>query len=72
MLTIFFYKLKSGATYTRISIIFDINEKTCSLAFANTIDPVFQMAKKFLWWLSKSEVKNTLPESFKVHFPETR
>ena len=71
-LTIFFYKLKSGSRYTTISVVFDISERTCAKVFENVIDVVFQFAKNKVWWFSKEEVKATMPDSFKVHFPEVR
>ena len=71
-LAIFFHKLKSGSRYTTISVVFDISERTCANVFANVIDVVFRFSKKGLWWFSKEEVKATMPDSFKVHFPEAR
>ena len=71
-LAIFFHKLKSGSRYTEISVTFDINERTCSKVFSQVMEAVFKFAKNSIWWPSKAEIEATLPDSFKIHFPNTR
>ena len=71
-LVIFYHKLKSGTTFTSISVIFDVCEKTVSKVFIELVHVIHDFCKKMVFWLSKQEIMATMPESFKIHYPNTR
>ena len=63
---LFFHKLKSGCTLNTIATIFDVSVTTVSNIFGKIVDVIFDYCAKNLWWLSKKEIQETMPDSFKV------
>jgi hypothetical protein len=71
-LVLFFIKLKLNERYTVMSVYFDISEKTVSKVFHSVLEAMYELASKKVWWHSRDEVKAVMPESFKLHYPDTR
>ena len=71
-LLIYFFKLKSNQSFVSIGLIFDVNQKTVSEIFKYILEAHHNKIKGYMWWLTKEEVTRTMPESFKLHYPDTR
>jgi hypothetical protein len=69
---LYFMKLKTNLTYVAIGVIFDISPPTVSKIFTNILDAHYAVACQLMWWHSRAEVQATMPESFKLHYPNTR
>lgn len=69
---LFWKKLKQNVSFISLAADFDINERSASKIFQNVLTLQFEHAKKGIWWLSRTEIDATMPESFKAHYPKTR
>ncbi|XP_046623802.1 uncharacterized protein LOC124306811 [Neodiprion virginianus] len=65
-------KLKTGLTFTAMSVLFDIHRTTVYRIFINNLQQMNIIIKNFIFWPSKVAVQTTLPEAFKIHYPNTR
>ncbi|XP_044585989.1 uncharacterized protein LOC123266026 [Cotesia glomerata] len=65
-------KLKTGLTSTAISVLFNIHRTTVSKIFVKNLQQLNILLKNFIFWPSKAAVQATSPESFKLHYPDTR
>jgi hypothetical protein len=71
-LVLYFMKLKSAATFRNIASIFGIHYITASKIFTAVLKAHYEVAKDSIWWLTREEVQETMPDSFKLHYPDTR
>jgi hypothetical protein len=71
-LVLYFMKLKTRLSFVALGVIFGIHQRTASKIFSSILNAHFDVAKKHVWWLTKHEVQETMPDSFKLHYPETR
>jgi hypothetical protein len=71
-LVLFFSKLKLNKKFTVMSVDFGISDKTVSKVFHSVLEAMYELSCKKLWWHSRDEVKAMMPESFKLHYPDTR
>ena len=71
-LVLFIFKLKSSLTLSAISVIFDVHERTISRVFSYLVDIIYDYCQECVVWLSKAQIKATMPPSFKLHAPHTR
>ena len=69
---LYYHKLKSNSTNTSLAITFGVDENTVSSIFEHMVEIMFDHSRQYLWWLSKREVQETMPKSFKQKFPNTR
>jgi hypothetical protein len=65
-------KLKTRLSFVALGVIFGIHQRTASKIFSSILNAHFDVAKKHVWWLTKHEVQETMPDSFKLHYPKTR
>lgn len=65
-------KLKTGLTFTALSVMFSIHRTTAQRIFIDILQQLNILLKKFIFWPSKNSVRATLPEAFEKNYPETR
>ena len=68
----FFMKLKFNLPFTFLGHIFNVHRTTIAEAFVTVLEAYYDFSKDRIWWLSKEEVKATMPMCFKKHYPNTR
>ena len=71
-LCLFYFKVKINATNGICATVFGVEEQLISMIFKHMVDILFEHARQRLWWLSRAEVKRTMPKSFRKHFPDIR
>ena len=71
-LAVFLVKLKMGCTFEQIGVMFDLYDHTVSKVFRHMLKETHSIAKRFVWWYSREEVDEFMPESFKKYYPKTR
>ena len=71
-LCLFYFKVKTNLTNGPLATVFVVEEQLVSTIFKHMVDILFEFSKDHLYWLSKSEVKRTMPKSFRKHFPDIR
>ena len=71
-LTVYFTKLKTGCTFGQIAVMFQCRPETVSLVFTHILNKHYDISKDLLWWYSREEVDETMPESFRKKYPNTR
>ena len=73
-LTFYFTKLKTGLPLTQVCIMFGMHYNTAGKYFETILKAHYAVVKEFgLWWLTREEVEETLPESFKnTDYEKTR
>jgi hypothetical protein len=71
-LVLYFMKLKTKLPFLVLATIFDVDHSTVSKSFMHTLKAHYKVAKKYMWWFTKSEVQCTMPDIFKLHYPDTR
>ena len=71
-LLLFFMKLKFNLPFLCLAILFDIDRRTVSDIFTNVLDSMYEVVKKWIWWIPKESVKATMPKSFKESYPDCR
>ncbi|XP_046742381.1 uncharacterized protein LOC124409034 [Diprion similis] len=53
-------------------VLFNIHRTTVNRIFVKNLQQLNIVMKNFIFWPSKAAVRATLPESFKLHYPDTR
>lgn len=71
-LLIFLMKLKLGITFSALSVLFNVHRTTISRTFFDTLTVLVKKTSEFIFWPSKKTIQETLPEAFKINFPECR
>ena len=71
-LAVFLIKLKTGNTFEQIGVMFDISDQTVSKLFKHLLEKMRKIAKDYVWWYSREQVDEFMPESFKKLYPKTR
>ena len=61
-------KLKHNLPLRLIGRIFGICDNTVSSVYSSVLDALFKVSN-FSWWLPRSVIKSTMPESFKLSYP---
>ena len=71
-LALYLFKLKTGNTFQQIGVIFGICDETAAKVFKHLLGEHYKIAQKYVWWYSRAEVDEFMPEKFKKYFPKTR
>lgn len=71
-LLIFLIKLKLGITFSALSVLFNVHRTTISRIFFDTLTILVGKTSAFIFWPKKKTIQETLPEVFKINFPECR
>ena len=58
--------------FTLLSKIFGLYKTTASDFFFSVLKTLSPIARKWTWWQPKWRVQATMPDCFKLHFPNTR
>ncbi|KAK0166587.1 hypothetical protein PV327_004080 [Microctonus hyperodae] len=64
--------LKTGISFSGISVLFDLHRTTISKIFHSTLQKLVCATKNDIVWPTKDVVKGTMPKCFKLYFPDTR
>lgn len=71
-LLLFLIKMKHGLSFAAISVLFNIHRTTVSRIFFKCLEVLSSKTKHFIFWPSKSTIKETLPNAFLKYYPNTR
>jgi len=71
-LLIFLIKMKYGLTFAAIGVLFNIHRTTVSRIFFKCLEVLSLKTKNFIFWPSKSTIKETLPNAFLKNYPNAR
>jgi len=71
-LLLFLIKIKLGITFSALSVFFKISRRTASRIFFKLLDVLCSKTKHFIFWPDKYSITQTLPDSFKINFPNCR
>lgn len=71
-LFIFLMKIKLGISYSAISTFFNISRSTVTRIFNDCLHFLSIKTKNFIFWPDKNTISATLPESFKLNYPNCR
>lgn len=71
-LLIFLIKMKHGLTFAAIGVLFNIHRTTVSRIFFKCLEVLSLKTKNFIFWPSKSTIKETLPNAFLKNYPNAR
>ncbi|KAF0697432.1 Uncharacterized protein FWK35_00036902 [Aphis craccivora] len=71
-LLIFLMKIKLDLSFSALSVLFNVHRTTVSRTFFNILDILCFKTKNLIFWPSKHTITETLPETFKKHYPNTR
>ena len=64
-------KLKLNLSYSALSVLFDISDKTCSNYFRDTVQILAQVLKGLIYFPTKEEILQNMPKCFRK-FTKTR
>lgn len=64
--------LKTGLSFTGLGVLFNIHRTSAHRIFVKHIQQLNILLQNFIFWPSKSTIRASLPESFKLHYPDTR
>jgi len=71
-LLLFLMKMKLGLSYSALGVLFGIHQTTASRTFISFLKNLFEKTQNYIIWPSKSTIKNNLPQSFRLNYPNTR
>lgn len=71
-LLIFLIKIKLDLSLSALSVLFNVHRTTVSRTFFNILYILCFKTKNLIFWPSKHTRTETLPETFKNHYPNTR
>lgn len=71
-LLIFFVKLKTGLTYSALSVIFGLHRTTIADIFISVLQHLCGATKNWIFWPTKMAVLKTMPECFKPDYTNVR
>lgn len=65
-------KLKTGLPFNSIAAFYNIHERTAARIFDNIITHIYETTKDWIIFPSKNAIQDTMPSSFKAHYPNCR
>lgn len=68
-LLIFLMKLKSGISYSALAVLFSISRSTVTRHFKSVLSTLCCATKKWIYRPSTYVIRPTMPDCFKVHYP---
>lgn len=71
-LLIFLLKIKIGLSYDCIATFFGVDPTCISRIFYDVLSILAQKTVNYIFWPSKEDIQETMPPSFKVHYPNCR
>lgn len=71
-LFVFLVKMKTGLTFSAISVFFSIHRTTVSRIFHSTLETLSAATANLVFWPSKAGVQGTMPDCFKPDYSNTR
>ncbi|KAK9884612.1 hypothetical protein WA026_007452 [Henosepilachna vigintioctopunctata] len=71
-LLIFLLKMKTGLSYDCIATFFGVDPTCISRIFYDTLSILAQRTVNYIFWPSREDIQETMPPSFKVHYPNCR
>ncbi|CAI6375069.1 unnamed protein product [Macrosiphum euphorbiae] len=71
-LLLFLIKIKLGITFSALSVFLKISRRTASKIFFKLFDVICSKTKNFIFWPDKYSITQTLPNSFKINYPNCR
>ena len=71
-LLIFFCKLKTGLSYSALSVLFSLHRTTISKIFLETLNILVQACANSVRWIDQDIVRQTTPECFKPDYANVR
>lgn len=71
-LLIFLVKIKTGLSYDCIATFFDVDPTCISRIFYDVLSILAQKTQNFIFWPNKEDIQETMPPSFKIHYPNCR
>ena len=69
---LYFVKLRHNLPFCFLAKIFGIHRQTVSKIFDEVLNCHYEIAKEMTWWLTKEEIKLTMPKCFKEKYSQTR
>ena len=71
-LLIFLCKIKTGLTFSALSVLFSVHRTTISRIFFSILHILASATKDLIFWPEKEIVQGTMPECFKPKYSKTR
>lgn len=71
-LVIFLAKLKLGISFSALGVIFQVDRRTVARIFYMMVTRMKKICGKFIFWPCRDVLQQTMPETFKQHFPNCR
>jgi len=71
-LLLFLIKIKLGIQFSALSVFFKISRRTASRIFFKLLDVLCSKTKHLIFWPDKYSITQTLPDSFKINYPNCR
>lgn len=71
-LLLFLMKMKTGLSSEAMSIIWGVHRTTISATFFEVLDFLCTITQDWIFWPTKSVIKNTMPSSFKEKYKNCR
>ena len=71
-LFIFLTKIKTGMTFSAISVLFSVHRTTISRIFFSTLSYLASATRNLVFWLAKDVVQATMPDVFHPLYNKTR
>lgn len=71
-LLIFLMKMKTGLTFSALSVLFGVHRTTVSRLFYSMLDNLTSATAKLVFWPHKAAVQATMPECFSPDYSSTR
>ncbi|KAJ8720636.1 hypothetical protein PYW08_006101 [Mythimna loreyi] len=71
-LFILLIKVKTGMTFSALSVLFGVHRTTISRIFYTTLENVAKSTANFVFWPNKDTVQATMPDCFRPKYSNTR
>ena len=71
-LILFFIKLKFNLPFLCLGVLFGVERRTASEIFNNVLESMYNVTKKWIWWIPKEMVQATMPKTFQETYPNCR
>lgn len=71
-LFLFLIKMKTGLTFSALSVLFCVHRSTISRIFFSVLDDLCEATSQFVYWPSKDIVRDTMPDCFHPLYTNTR
>ncbi|XP_074097939.1 uncharacterized protein LOC141526753 isoform X1 [Cotesia typhae] len=71
-LLVFLMKIKTGLTFSTLSVLFDVHRSTISRIFHTTLQNLVLTTTNLIYWPNSETVKTTMPAIFRLNYLNTR